>query len=95
MRTLVAAAVASMALAGCGAPHHLSPRYGASYRGHFRVQTIDPDAGRASQPTVGLDSQEAAMVAKGYRDSLAREGQVLSEDEPVILLPTEGVRGAR
>ena len=50
---------------------HMSASYGQSVRRAFKAQVIDPAAGERPGNTQGLDPEEAAIVAKSYRESLS------------------------
>lgn len=80
---------------GCGAELHLTKGYGSSFRDAFALQPVNKDSGRATKGTAGLDSQEAAVIAKGYRMSLMPEEETAAEPSPILLLspPPERARG--
>ncbi len=80
---VAAGAAAASFLGGCGASRHLAQGHGVS-REAFRAQRAAPVAAAAPDVT-GLDSQEAAIVAEGYRRSLAPKGTRV-EEQPVILV---------
>jgi hypothetical protein len=59
--------------------------HGLSYRAAFAQQQAVATGRKPVDPPPGLDSQEAAIIADGYRQSLAPKGQK-AEQEPVILV---------
>ncbi|MBN2357956.1 MAG: hypothetical protein JXR83_00790 [Deltaproteobacteria bacterium] len=81
--------LAAIALAGCGA-EHLTATHGRATANYYRMQLVDPDAGKQSVVSVGLDCSEAAIVAKNYYDSLEAEGSGGEEEQQVLILsPTK------
>lgn len=93
--THLAVAVCALLLAGAGCADrtYLTATHGRAYHAALARQAANPNAG-AQQPGAdkGLDSQEAAVVADGYRDSLARKGQTAPQ-EPVLLLAPSAREG--
>ena len=85
---------ALLILLGAGACDrtHLSANHSRSYRAVFARQAFDPLAGdkpRGAKLFNGLDSQEAAIVAKTYRKGLApKEGQ--ADQQPMVLVAPRG-----
>jgi hypothetical protein len=73
---------------GCADRSHMSPGYGKSYREFQARQTANPGAGERDLASKGLDTQEAALIAGGYRKGLARKGQEVPND-PGLLQTSE------
>ena len=77
-KTLVIALLALGATLGAGACDraHLTASYGRANREAFNRQIANPTAATKAAPAAGraiqgLDSQEAAIIAKTYREGLA------------------------
>ncbi|MFC1610195.1 hypothetical protein ACFL6C_04505 [Myxococcota bacterium] len=86
--------LAGMMAVGCSHREHLTPSHGDSYTAFFKHQVINPDAGKnAAAP--GLDSQEAAVVAKGYLNSLTPDstGASTAQQQPILLVAPEQSKG--
>jgi hypothetical protein len=66
---------------------HLSACYGQSVRRAFKAQVIDPAAGERPGNTQGLDPEEAAIVAKSYRESLSPKREDTGR-MPLVVMPT-------
>lgn len=83
--TFPAAALAALALS-C-ARQHLTPTQGQSYDAAFAAQRAPlPPASAKRGAAVGLDSQEAEIIADSYRRSLAPKDEKPNE-EPIIIVP--------
>jgi hypothetical protein len=81
--------VGLLALAGCGA-EHLTVTQGKATSEYYRAQLVNPEAGAKSAAILGLDSTEAAIVAKNYYDSLVAEGGEAAQGEQVLIVsPTK------
>jgi hypothetical protein len=94
---LMIAAVAAVATAaslagGCSRREHLVRGYGVS-REAFRAQRAVQEPSGAPDVT-GLDSQEAAIIADGYRRSLAPKGAQVEEEPVILLAPQKPVQRA-
>lgn len=75
--------------AGCDRTH-LSPTLGWAVRGALREQVIYPRAGELIKPAGGLDSEEAAAIAKTYRKSLSpKSGAEGGGQSQLLILPPE------
>ncbi len=78
-----------MTLLGCSTPEHLTPSYGDAYKAAFATQASPAKTKHEqAERSVGLDPQEAAIIAEGYRESLAREGQHVEEQPVLLVAPT-------
>jgi hypothetical protein len=85
MRRILSVVAVAVTLAGC-ASEHLSGSYGKSNATSFSQQVVPSKSGPVA-PVSGLDSQEAAIIAKGYRRSLApKTGQAQGTDQSVLLV---------
>jgi hypothetical protein len=80
----IAVVCLAVALAGCGARKTITPTHGLAYRAAFGGQRAAPARGPVD-PAPGLDSQEAAIIAASYRNSLAPKGE-RPEQEPQLLI---------
>ena len=79
-----------MTPAGCGAREHLTRTHGVASHDIFRLQKLRPDAGRNSAPELGLDSQEAAIVAETYRKGLVPKGErSVADQQPILFVAPE------
>lgn len=93
------ASALSLALAACSGQAGLAARHARYYEPVFRAQRAHPQAVAAKDeapPPLGLDSQEAAVIAKTYVRSLAPE-RARVEETPVLLVspPDESATPAR
>ncbi len=86
MRTLVVILGLSMvATAGCDRTHLRSATYGQSVRRALKGQVINPAAGDRPTREEGLDPEEAAIVAKSYRESMSPKHE--ESRTPLIVVP--------
>lgn len=84
--------VIGLSLAACTGSSHLTRTYGKSSRETWRAQRAG--AGAIAQEAVkGLDSEEATIIATGYRESLAPQG-TRSVAQPELLYVAPPDRGA-
>jgi hypothetical protein len=84
-------AVLSLASAGCADRTHLTPTHGRAYRTALERQAANPEAapggrGREGKQTKGLDSQEAAIVARTYRRNLGPAGTSSAQEQQMLLV---------
>jgi hypothetical protein len=83
---LVVLAVPFLLLAACGRAH-LTPEHGRATRRAFELQQAAP-AKPPPPPSMGLDTQEADVIARSYVRSLSgKKDQV--DPEPVVYLSTQ------
>ncbi len=78
-------AAAALLLASCGREHLWAARGRAYHTELARQQAPRPAGAKRAEPVVGLDSQEAAIIAESYRQSLAPKGTKAPE-QPVLLI---------
>lgn len=87
MRTGVWVAIVALA-SGC-AREHLTETHGRATREIFARQAANPTPSPKGAPPPaalkGLDSQEATIIAEGFRRSLVPKGERL-EEPPVLLV---------
>lgn len=76
----------ALATAACGPRPHLIDGHGTSYRAAFAAQA-PPRADGPAQASVGLDSQEAAIVAHTYRAGLAPKDERPKEQPVLVVTP--------
>jgi hypothetical protein len=95
----IAAAFLALSAAGAGCDRTtMGQKHGRAYHEAFARQAVDPTAGeRPRNPRAfqGLDSQEAAIVAKTYRVGLAPKegGGDYNTNAPMLLMaPQRGER---
>jgi len=69
---------------GC-ARTHLTATHGQAYHQAFAVQTVNPNRSTDAKAIQGLDSQEAAIVSRNYRQSLSPKDQS-HVDRPQLLM---------
>jgi type IV pilus biogenesis protein CpaD/CtpE len=87
--------VLPLCIAGCASRNHLTSGHGRSYHEALARQAANPEAGNQSVASKGLDPEEAAVIAQGYRTSLAPKGEKV-EQEPILLVaPSAQKAGAR
>ncbi len=80
-RTLIAMGV--LACAAC-ARSHLEERFGESNRAIAVAQRVN--AQPKAQAVSGLDSQEAAIISKHYRDTLTPKGSETGGIQPILMV---------
>jgi hypothetical protein len=86
MRVWLISGAFILAVGGCDRTH-MSPCYGQALRRAFKAQVIDPAAGERPAREQGLDPEEAAIVARSYRESLSPKKEDNSRPA-VMVLPT-------
>ena len=81
------------ALGGCDRTH-MSAKFGEANRAAYRSQVLHPGAGDEVKPEQPLDPEEAAIVAKTYKRSLAPKDATQSSGGQLLVVPTTGPGGA-
>jgi hypothetical protein len=76
----------AMALTACAERTHLSPSHGRAVASAIAAQTANAQAARTPRPLPALDAQEASIVARGYRQSLAPKSAPPSDDRGMVIL---------
>ena len=70
---IVAVALLMLILAACSSPIHeqslLQKNWGRSYEAQLHLQTADPDAGKRTDPIIGLDGASVDYVLDAYKQS--------------------------
>ncbi len=92
MTTCQSILVAAMAaLCACAGRAHLWEARGSSVESQLALQRAPRATGKRAGPVPGLDSQEASIIAAGYRRSLAPK-DVKVEEEPLLIVapPQQG-----
>jgi hypothetical protein len=90
MGTLACLSLA-LAAVGCAERLHMTPGHGRSVHAAFGNQQVDPQAGKKSRPTAGLDAQEASAVTSNYRKSLmAKDSQPSEQGNLLLVAPSSG-----
>lgn len=80
--------------AGCAERTHLTASYGRAYHLAFAGQVANPKTLETPKSAkTGLDSQEAAIVAKTYRAGLAGKGTGTPENQPMLLMSPQHSQG--
>jgi hypothetical protein len=89
---LVAAASSALCLSTLGACSraHITPTHGRAYREAFAVQDANPNRSKTPKSINGLDSQEAAIIAKSYRKELAPKVEAPQGNQLLMLSPNQG-----
>jgi len=77
--------LAWIVLTGCAA-EHLTASYGLSSNAYHARQIVNPEAGKVNVVSVGLDCNEAAIVAKNYYQSLVAEGTSAEAGQQVLIV---------
>ncbi len=94
-RTAIAlVALATLQLAGC-ARQHMTSTYGRSTGAAFRTQAVEPQRAKRPDALLGLDSQEAGIIANSYRLSLGPRGAQQSQQREQVLILTPPGNEAR
>jgi hypothetical protein len=83
---LVAAASFAVCLGACSRAH-ITPTHGRAYREAFAVQDANPNRAKEPKSINGLDSQEAAIIAKSYRKELAPKVDQPQGNQLLMLSP--------
>ncbi|HEX9101518.1 MAG TPA: hypothetical protein VF997_04905 [Polyangia bacterium] len=86
MRAALIVMTIALGAAGCDRTH-MAKAYGQSVRHALKAQVIDPAAGERRAPEQGLDPEEAAIVSKGYRESLSPQKGDAART-PMVVVPT-------
>lgn len=86
MRAALIVLTIALAAGGCDRTH-MSKAYGQSVRQALKAQVIDPAAGERRAREQGLDPEEAAIVSKGYRESLSPHKSDGAR-APMVIVPT-------
>jgi hypothetical protein len=76
----------ALAAAGCADRLHMTPGHGRSVHAAFGNQQVNPEAGKKSRPTAGLDAQEASAVTSNYRKSLVAKDSQPSDQGSLLLV---------
>lgn len=70
---IVAIALLALILAACSSPIHeqslLQKNWGRSYEAQLHLQTANPDAGKRTDPIIGLDGASVDYVLDAYKQS--------------------------
>jgi hypothetical protein len=76
---LVAAALLVLILAACSSPIHeqslLQKNWGRSYEAQLHLQTANPDAGKQTDPILGMDGASVDYVLDAYHQSFRPKKQ--------------------
>jgi hypothetical protein len=80
--------VVALGLAGCSGNPHLTREHGRSYRAFLERQAFHRAAATPpyQEAEKGLDAQEAAIVARSYRQGLAPKDARQGEEPQVLLV---------
>jgi hypothetical protein len=71
---------------GCAERMHMTRNYGRSVGAAMSAQVANPTAGDKKRSESGFDAQEASIVAKGYRSSLAPRNDGDRDDRGMVIL---------
>jgi hypothetical protein len=70
---LVAAALLALIFAACSSPIHeqslLQKNWGRSYETQLHLQTANPDAGKQTDPILGMDGASVDYILDAYHKS--------------------------
>jgi hypothetical protein len=83
---LAAAGAIGIGSAGCADRTHLTASYGRSYRLAAERQAMNPNAGEKPHVIADLDSNDAAVIAKAYRRSLAGKNTQSEANESMVVV---------
>ncbi|HVI96905.1 MAG TPA: hypothetical protein VM753_22980 [Anaeromyxobacter sp.] len=90
MRTAIALSIVAAAqLAGC-THQHMTATYGRSESAAFRAQAVQRQRAAPPEALLGLDSQEATIIANSYRASLGQKAAQPNQNDQVLILPPPG-----
>jgi hypothetical protein len=93
-RLFILGAVLGTGLFGCGNRAYMTPSHGTSYRDVFTKQGANPNAGADHKATKGLDSQEASIVSRTYRQGFAPQGTAVREESMLLVNPSKAAGAA-
>jgi hypothetical protein len=79
----------ALALAACDRTY-MTPTWGKSYREAFAVQTVNPNRRSEATAVHGLDSQEAAIIASGYRRALSPKEENNAGNQQLLMYSPRG-----
>ncbi len=92
-RTAIAlAALAAMPLLGC-ARQHITSTYARSNSAAFRTQAVPPQHAKRPDALLGLDSQEASIIANSYRKSIGGTQAPSAQRDQVLIVSPPGAEG--
>ncbi len=89
---LALAALAAMALTGCARPH-ITASYARSSSAAFQTQAVPPQRTKRPDALLGLDSQEASIIANSYRKGIGGTQAPSSQRDQVLLVSPPGAEG--
>lgn len=97
MNVYAVVSVVALGLAGCSGNSHLTREHGRSYRAFLERQAFHRAAATPpyQEAEKGLDAQEAAIVARSYRQGLAPKDAGQREEPQVLLVEQPTSHGAR
>ena len=76
---IIAAAFVGLILTACSSPVHeqslLQKNWGRSYEAQLHLQKANPDAGKQTDPILGIDGASADYVLDAYHQSFRTNGQ--------------------
>jgi hypothetical protein len=81
--------LAFVAGSGCDRSH-LTATYARSFHTTFAVQTVNPDRRGDAKTVMGLDSQEAAIIAGTYRKQLSPTSSEASNQAQLLTYSSRG-----
>jgi hypothetical protein len=84
-----------LAIWGCASRNHLTPEHGRAYREAMARQAVNPEAGKRGPVPKGLDPQEAAVIAAGYKASIAPKGGQVQPEPTLLIAPSVQRGGSR
>jgi hypothetical protein len=89
---LFLAALATMPLSGC-ARQHITSTYARSNSATFRTQAVPPQRPKRPDALLGLDSQEASIIANSYRKGIGGTQAAPSQRDQVLIVSPSGQEG--
>lgn len=95
MRRFGMVLVVALGLVGCSSAKQLTKQHGRSYRAFLDRQAFRGAAATPShrEAVKGLDAQEAGIVARSYRESLAPKDARPREEPQVLIMKQPTGRG--
>jgi hypothetical protein len=88
---VVMALACAGSMAACSGHRSLTRDFGKANGAWRERQRVNK--GEVSEPVSGLDSQEAAIIAKAYRRSLDPKGEKTDRQQPQVMILQEDERG--
>jgi hypothetical protein len=92
---LALGATVAVSVSACADRTYLTASHGRSVTRAIAVQTANPEAAKNPRPLPAFDAQEASIVARGYRQSLAPKSAGPTDDKGMVILAPSAAGAAQ